>query len=949
MIPADMLRIRAPGGGTFSVSGAVALFALWQFGLTTALLAAAAALLVEQGLRRTGWVALTTLVGTKWTALAAAGLCWQALRGWPGWQGALVSAAVFFLVRNALEALQLPRTPGDSLARTWQLLTADIWRQQALAVVAALGCWLASGWPEPWPYVIALLAYVVLALITQAQGAAAVNGALQRLLTVPALAEEQERRHADQVVRLSLMAARELGLPSRDVENIGYAALLHTIGMPPSLSRRLREATELSPQDRQEIVAHPAAGARLIGRIEGLRDVAAIVRHHRERYDGLGYPDGLAGDAVPLGARVLAVATAFAAMTSPRPHRPARSVAAAAAELRQEAGRQFDPEVVAALLRALDRSGMTPDLPDAESVRHKLREWLGDTAQWQPGKTEAVSWLERLAMTVAGSRGAWAGTTALTAITRLGQSLNASLSPARAIEQVTETVFDLLAVPCYLTLIDRDGAPTVRGQAGLVHNDSLAGVAACPLSAAAVETGAPVAAYNIFAEYELPPALQLELRAVGARSALAVPLVSRGKSLGALVVLSQQHRRWGSGEMALLSTIAAQGALAIENARLFDELNEQYQVLRQTTTFNQIILEDIDHGILVVDRAGKPTLWNRAFRQMVETLGIDWDAAQSRPWLETTTLLGTRECPVLKTLHTGQAQQAYDLPLKGTAAELIVQLHANPLIGPTGNLLGVVSIFHDRTQRRRLEQQVRQGEKLAAVGELAAGAAHEIRNPLTALKGFIQLFSRRSEMPENDRTMLNIMLQEIDRIDSLIHSLLLLARPAKPDRRPCYVPELIDQVLMLTQTHPHADRVQVETTYAPSTPTVLLDEAQLKQVFINLIQNAYDALEDGGRLTISTKEQDGWLRVDIADDGPGMSQSVQTKLYDPFFTTKEKGTGLGLAVTFRIVHAHGGRLEVDSAPGQGTRFIVLLPGHAPAAAGPDEPSRPQGFGAPAQK
>lgn len=221
--------------------------------------------------------------------------------------------------------------------------------------------------------------------------------------------------------------------------------------------------------------------------------------------------------------------------------------------------------------------------------------------------------------------------------------------------------------------------------------------------------------------------------------------------------------------------------------------------------------------------------------------------------------------------------------------------------------------------------RARRSERLAAVGQLAAGAAHEIRNPLTAIKGFMQLIGRRVE--GELAGYIDIVLQEIERIEGIVNDLLLLARPPKPRLRPVDVGALLRRLVDMVRMDEVARGCSVELRVVEPLPPVTADEAQLRQVFLNLMRNGLDAMPGGGvlRLRASHDPAAGTVLVEVEDRGTGMPPEHLNRIFDPFFSTKEGGTGLGLAVSYGIVRNHGGHIDVDSEVGRGTRMRVVLP------------------------
>jgi PAS domain S-box-containing protein len=269
----------------------------------------------------------------------------------------------------------------------------------------------------------------------------------------------------------------------------------------------------------------------------------------------------------------------------------------------------------------------------------------------------------------------------------------------------------------------------------------------------------------------------------------------------------------------------------------------------------------------------------------------------------------------------------------GTAVP--VEMSAAPLRGLEGKDLGVVGVIRDVRQVRELEGQLRRSDRLAALGTLAAGLAHEIKNPLASLRTFTRIMPRKFEDARFRETFIRVVPHELERINGIVEQLLELARPSRLRPAPLSIPGVLDRVLELYANELDAKEIVVTREYAREVPAITADGERLYEAFVNLVSNALAAMKPGGRLTVRT----GWhrpaeplargggrrVRVEIEDTGSGISPAEADKVFDPFFTTKPEGTGLGLALTHKIIEDHGGSIGFRSAPGVGTTFTVLLP------------------------
>jgi two-component system sensor histidine kinase HydH len=223
------------------------------------------------------------------------------------------------------------------------------------------------------------------------------------------------------------------------------------------------------------------------------------------------------------------------------------------------------------------------------------------------------------------------------------------------------------------------------------------------------------------------------------------------------------------------------------------------------------------------------------------------------------------------------------------------------------------------------EEQLRRADRLSALGELSAGMAHEIRNPLGAIKGAVEILKDDYSPDEAKYEFIGILIKETDRLNRIVQEFLGFARPKIPEFQPADVNEAIESVLTLTAQESRKAGVMVEKRLDPSIGKRSIDAGMLKQAFLNLILNAIQAMPNGGILTIESSLQGRVLIVKISDTGTGIPEENRKKLFSPFFTTKKSGTGLGLAITYRIIENHRGTIDVASEPGKGTTFTVKIP------------------------
>ncbi|MGD9073457.1 MAG: ATP-binding protein, partial [Desulfobacterales bacterium] len=241
--------------------------------------------------------------------------------------------------------------------------------------------------------------------------------------------------------------------------------------------------------------------------------------------------------------------------------------------------------------------------------------------------------------------------------------------------------------------------------------------------------------------------------------------------------------------------------------------------------------------------------------------------------------------------------------------------------------LGFVLLLKDLREVYALRREIHRNQRLASVGRLAAGVAHEVRNPLSSIKGFATYFKERYREKPEDQQVAGMMIQEVERLNRVIGQLLDFARPIKVVAKALAVPQLVADSLKLVEARAKEKAIGIETIIAPQLRTVFLDPDRVKQVLLNLYLNALEAMEAGGRLSVgaAAEDHDRWIVFRVSDTGHGIPKENQAQIFDPYYTTKSTGTGLGLAIAHNIVDAHGGRIEIESAAGEGTTVTVRIP------------------------
>ncbi len=406
-----------------------------------------------------------------------------------------------------------------------------------------------------------------------------------------------------------------------------------------------------------------------------------------------------------------------------------------------------------------------------------------------------------------------------------------------------------------------------------------------------------------------------------------VPCVSKEVTIGVLAI----GRRPGfeplsSEDMTLLGAVASQAATALENARLYGQLRVKADEIERLRQFSDSVVESLSDGLFVIDLDDRVLRWNRRLEELFHfdrTRAIGRRLSALFPASFVDALLAARRdqpagASLLRVrLSSGPAEMA---------RPLLVNAGIAPFQTADGVKAGWIVVIEDVTDRANLEEQLRLSEKMAAVGLLAAGVAHEVNTPLTGISSFTQMLLDNADPADPKTRLLEKIERQTFRAAKIVSSLLNLARPAEGEAAPVDVNGVISDVLSLLEHQFRSSRIQVRRDLSAVAP-IRGFEYKLQQVFLNLFLNARDAMSKGGWLSVATRISGDSVIIEVGDTGMGIPTEHISRIYDPFFTTKADGTGtgLGLSVTYGIVQEHGGTLACDSALGQGTRFTLVLP------------------------
>jgi len=490
-------------------------------------------------------------------------------------------------------------------------------------------------------------------------------------------------------------------------------------------------------------------------------------------------------------------------------------------------------------------------------------------------------------------------------LTELSQELAGAFRPATIVELVARAITQQLAPErLSIMLLDVDSNRLVVAY----HDGPRPATTDEPLLQLALRRG-PL----VLPEHVAASAANLGVTVPNPEPAswLGAPIAAVGRTIGAVALEGDRPGALGDPALAFVRAVLAQAAIALENARLVELLSSGKREWEQT-------VDRINQAICFINSQGAVRRANRGFADLIK---LPVTALHGRPWI---TLL-----PAAWIDPVGRLVASPDSPpVEVRAGERILIVTA---VG-TGEPGAAVLLFEDQTEKRRLQDQLLQSEKMSAIGQLIAGVAHDLNNPLASVVGFADLLGEAEDVPERLEEPLAVIRQEAERASGIVRNLLSFARRHEGERQLQSIRPILESTILLLKNQLMAQHVELTFTAEPGLPEVEVHANQIKQVFVNIINNAAQAIRganvSGGRITVLAKCWLDGVAVSISDNGPGMPESVAQHVFEPFFSTKSEGegTGLGLSICQGIVKEHGGSMTVDAGLGTGATFTVELPG-----------------------
>lgn len=387
--------------------------------------------------------------------------------------------------------------------------------------------------------------------------------------------------------------------------------------------------------------------------------------------------------------------------------------------------------------------------------------------------------------------------------------------------------------------------------------------------------------------------------------------------------------------IAAFFAVAYLGSSAAETLRrMKEELRAKESNIEELQAFNVNVAQCMSTGLLTTDEEGRITAFNRAAEEIT---GFKWDDVRGKRFPD---ILPVKEIEeILSSVKQILPIYRFESEVnKSDESRIILGMNVSHLLDDTGKSHGLIVIFQDLTRVKDMEREVKKREKMAMIGEVAAGMAHEIRNPLASLSGSMQMLKEELSLEGDNAYLMEIALREMDRLNTTITEFLAYAKPNPPQKKTMDVNDLLLDTINLLKNSEHyrSTKVHTQNEFKEDMLVLPVDPHQMSQVFWNLSLNALQAMPDGGVLTISTRmgavrtadlasKSGEWAEISFRDTGQGIQEGILEKIFVPFFTTKENGSGLGLSIVHRIIEEHEGRIYVRSKPGRGTQFTIYLP------------------------
>ena len=508
-----------------------------------------------------------------------------------------------------------------------------------------------------------------------------------------------------------------------------------------------------------------------------------------------------------------------------------------------------------------------------------------------------------------------------------GKIVNQGMALDQILESLVDVISNVLGYDhCSIRLVDKERNVLVTkvvrgvGEEYLKLRDTVPiGQHDYDLSGLTVKYGKPQYVWDLMS-LDLPEEVKENIiKKYGLKSYLTIPLKTDHEVIGVFSIMTTEHYKFSEDEIKVFSAFANQASLAITRARLLESLRKSEEKYRAFNDYLNNILDNMgNYMIEVVNRDHIIEYENRTIRSVFGS-GIGKKCYQH--YLKRKS--PCPRCTAIEAMDKGEMVYKEDI-IDGK----VYAVMSYPLRKPDGSICAI-EIIEDITEHKKLQQQLIQSERLASLGELISGVAHELNNPLASVLGFSQLLLTE-DLNDSARRDVEVIIREATRCQKIVQNLLTFARRHKPEKTYVGINGIIESVLELRAYNLRLNNIKVIKEFDEDLPKTVADYHQLQQVFLNLINNAEQAMVEshqGGTLRVRTEKRGNLIRALVIDDGPGIPPEHMSKIFDPFFTTKEvgKGTGLGLSICYGIIQEHGGRIYAESEVGKGATFVVELP------------------------
>ncbi len=528
---------------------------------------------------------------------------------------------------------------------------------------------------------------------------------------------------------------------------------------------------------------------------------------------------------------------------------------------------------------------------------------------------------------------------------RLYNELNTNVNELLALNRITQSVSSTLDFQETLTLLAAHVTSmlNVAATSVVLRDDETAEVwfaAAVGQGAAAVlgqrmslgqgiagwvaQKGDPLIVPNVHRDSRFYPEMDAQT-SFKTRAILCAPLQSKGRLIGAVEAINKLDGQFTKQDLNRLVALSAPAATAIENAQLYQNLARQMAQVDTLRAFNQNVIENMTTGLIALDIAGIVTVFNKAAAAL---LGLRTEEIIGQPATVALTCASELIAPLTTALKTRQRLDERNVVIQHwDGSSITIAVTTTPMYTAEGEFTGVLGLIEDLTALKTLEAESRRLDRLADLGEMSAIVAHELRNPIAGIAVGVNYLTKKIAQDTTDYQAGQMILKEVDRVQRIIEDILLVARPLDLQKESHSLPEIINAVEQEYQAALREKQVMLKITLAEHLPEIVVDRGRIEQVFSNLIENAIHAMPEGGVINISARNlpAKGMVAVRLNDTGHGILTSNQQTIFEPFTTTKNRGAGLGLALSRRILEAHNGSIHIAASDQTGTTFEIRLP------------------------